>query len=179
MRLGNRELRVAAIVAMGLIGCSGHDVSEELVGEVSQDWSVESCDDAEPNAVYQGIITSLESPSSYNKCHKSYVVDVDDVTPPDDGGSTRGVIISWANSSPLTPQWACEKSWVGGILYRWESDAWEAQTGQVRAYGQSSGTQCLERFVVLWPLEAGEKYRVAATARNQSDDTRSVLIEMY
>lgn len=183
MRLGNRELRVAVIVATGFIGCAGGAApdSGEKIGEALQEWSTESCAAAVANEAFDGAIPPLTSPATYDTCQKNYVVDLRDLLPiatPGTGGSASTLELKWGSpNSPITPQEACEKSWVGGTLfYKSQNDGWLAQGGQVIDHGDSVGLDCVGRKVLLGPLAPGGTYRLVATARTASDATRKISI---
>jgi hypothetical protein len=196
MRLGNRELRVALIVATGFIGCADGTSSgpPERVSEVSQEWGTAACAAATADTTQWVRIPSVLSPQTYNTCKKSYVVDLFEYggAPPDAGatGGSSGsggpsLSVMWSGALPST-QAECEASFLGGIFYRGEFVAspdggsgtwvWGETTGQRKQDGVWSNGSCQIPPVVYSPLAVGESYRVAATARNSLNETRRVSI---
>lgn len=125
-----------------------------------------------------GPPTSIErlSPSSYNTCFRSFVVDIPNLNPifvglkKTEHGRAGRIVATWHGPRPTTQQ-ACESAWSGTIVYKQSGGAWLPLTSDVNHFGQWQGgsTGCLlpgfasdsEGLV----LEPNASYRLAVTMR--------------
>jgi hypothetical protein len=208
--LNERTIWGLVTAAALALGCSGADAGDPSVlengteqggvepgsdgdaeiGSVQQAWSVDSCgrETTAANATFTGKVDPATiSPTTYNTCTKSYVVDINSLQSAYAGKPRSDVPaliqVSWAGAVPTT-QAACEDTEGGAIFYRRSGSSWQALTGQVRSTGQwvsdfFGGFRCELPYASLANPTAGASYRVAATMRNISggNPTRQVSIQ--
>jgi len=189
------------IVALGS-ACSGAE-TEELgaepsadvdlqLGTAQQGWSVISCgrESTTPNVTFDGSIdgSTFTSPASYNKCTKSYILEVHDVAPEASGsGRDANARFDVYDVGALpTNQADCEALGGGAIFYQRSGNAWVALTDQVTSAGRwapglfGGGMTCFPPGVGFegdGGLEEGASYRIAATFRDAANVTRPIRFE--
>jgi hypothetical protein len=164
-------LRVCvSVIGVLLVGCSGGELGPEPsegFGSTAQEWGVVSCAMVEPDVVVTEDLHAY-TPAGYNTCYKSFVVDLHDW----DEESEDFMYVDWADTPPTTRS-ACERAWLGGIVYELVGDEWVQLGPTQHAYGewQSSGICWTPR--ISWTTNdwentlfvEGGSYRFAATAR--------------
>lgn len=174
---------------MGLsVGCgAAPEEGVEDIGSIEAAWAVGACSTVTANATFNNKIDPAHvSPTTYNNCVKSYVVDVTNLSaaytgPGAGGGQDANISASWGDTIPNN-QAACEDLEGGAIFYKRINNQWVAQTGQVYSTGQwVSGpllSFCVPPGASFFDIEAGASYRVAATMRqlSGSNPTRKVRI---
>ena len=163
---------------------------EAELGTVHQAWSVESCgrNTTPANITFTGQVDPAHvSPTTYNTCTKSYVVDINSLSSTYAGKPRAdiqaAVRVRWGSAVPTT-QAACEDTQGGAIFYQRSGSSWLPLTDQVRATGvwarDPFGTfRCTVPEVALQNPTAGVTYRVAATMRliSGTNPTRPVQIQ--
>jgi len=167
---------------------------EEPVRAVEEAFGSSSCGTTTADVTFSGVITSsssmgfgggtngvFTSPSSYDNCFRSYVVDINHLQGSAGNGSGGGsatvsaIKVQWAAEIPTTKA-ACEKAWGGAIFYKKVGASWVDQTGQIDVYGTwaSPSGGCLPPSISSPPaltLTPGDSYRVAATMRPSYADS--------
>jgi len=175
-------------VAFSAAACNGvqpenEDGSQGTTEEALSD----SCANASPDARFTGGIDGVfSSPQTYNRCTKSYVVQIDDLSAEFSGdGDYGGFVISWADSLPNT-QAGCEDLHGGAIIFQKIGDSWiDISGGQISSDGEWVGVVgdldlgCFGPLMEYRGLEAGQSYKIAATMRlnSGSNPTRKVGFE--
>jgi len=171
--------------------------------------SESSCASVTADQTFSGKIDpAFVTPRSYNTCYKGYVIDISNLDPAYAGsGSTADakISVSWADTA-ITSQTVCEANQVAALFYEWDvgggssgatvAGGSSVTTGGTVVGGPGVGWVFLKREaeygvwnpalgggctlgVSLADLVAGKTYRVAATARTPSNDTRKVSIGTY
>ncbi|HTV22341.1 MAG TPA: hypothetical protein VMG12_26820 [Polyangiaceae bacterium] len=194
---GCSALGFGLLIATLMSACSDAPIDEpsadeeQQIGIAQQPWSVVSCgrESTTPNVTFQGRIdlSSFTSPTSYNKCTKSYVVDVFDVAPDASGSGRDGnAFFDVRDAGPIpTNQADCEALEGGAIFYQRSGNAWVALTDQVVSAGRWApglfgGMVCFPPAVSFegdGGLEEGASYRIAATYRNAAGVTRPIRFD--
>jgi hypothetical protein len=186
MQFSSRILLV--IVATGATACVGQGPSDdESVRSVEPEWSSGSCGTTSANITFLGQIDPAHfSPETYNRCTKSYIVDLRVLSaaytgPGDGGGPAAHLQVSFGGGPPGTRA-ACEDLEGGAIFYKRVGNQWIDQTGQMYSTGtwfQGGGLAlCFPPAAAFFDIAAGESYRIAATMRNISNGnpTRTIAI---
>ena len=204
--VGPRSARlvIAGLGALTLATCSDDQPVSPDIGRAAEAFSQVSCGDSSlsPNRWFPYFVDPTDvSDRTYNKCHKSWIVDIHTLHPAytgsgAGGGSDAAIVVNWADTPPANAA-ACAATGLAAILYE---DQPVSQPGG--AGGQSSpGTGGAQGFpsghwvvlaekhstptwiaggcqnsVAFTGMVAGKTYRVAATARAADDTTRKVGI---
>ncbi len=189
------------LVALGC-ACSGAEIEEpeaqdpadgeQELGTARQAWSVIACgrESTTPNVTFDGFIDgfSFTSPTVYNRCTKSFILEVHDVDAAYAGsGRDANARFEVVDVGPLPQNQAdCEQLGGGAIFYQRSSDAWVPLTEQVTASGRwapglfGGGMTCFPPAVSFegdGGLEEGATYRIAATYRNGANVTRPIRFD--
>ena len=197
MRVKPYEL--STIVALTLVACASEPPLEGTPTATREAFGVSSCSTATADTQLAqvggfgplggsappgaggfgtgGAPSSFEqtSPSTYNTCTRTYVIDIPNLNPIFSGtrktpsGRDGRIRATWKGPLPFT-QAACQALWTGAIVYKMVGGAWVSQTGQIDAYGEWGGDGCVPpafssdlHGVVL---EANAAYRLAVTMRS-------------
>lgn len=186
MRVGYGVIGFAGVVA-----CSNGDSSSpDQIGREESFLSAAAC--AAVTADYvrgYAVASPIVSPQSYNKCGKSFVVDVRSLSSSYALAHSK-LKVDWADL-PFVGPWTCEHASVSAIFYQWIPDDagapppsggggypptgaghWEVMS-EVHQFGTYSVDHC--SFTVEQEgLVAGKTYRMAASALNSAGDTRKL-----
>jgi hypothetical protein len=175
-------------IAMGVTACGVRDPSDdESVELVKPAWSSGSCGTTSANITFSGQIDPAHfSPETYNRCTKSYIVDLQSLSsaytgPGAGGGPSAHLQVSFGAGPPGTRA-ACEDLEGGAIFYKRMGNQWIDQTGQMYSTGtwfEGGGLAfCFPPGAAFFDIAAGESYRIAATMRNISNGnpTRTIAI---
>ena len=197
-----RQWLMASVVGCAVFatGC-GTNESEDI-GSSQAALSESSCASVTADQTFSGKIDpAFVTPRSYSTCYKGYVIDISNLDPAYAGsGETADakISVSWADTA-ITSQTVCEVSQVAALFYEWDvggGNSVATAAGSTVVGGPGAGWAFLEREaeygvwnpvlgggcslgVSLADLVAGKTYRVAATARTPSNDTRKVSIGTY
>ena len=177
-----------ATIAMTATACAEQGPSEdESARSAAPEWSSASCGTTSASTTFFGQIDPTHlSPETYNKCTKSYIVDLRILSaaytgPGAGGGPAAHLQVSFGGGNAGTRA-ACEDLEGGAIFYRRVGSQWIDQTGQIYSTGtwiQGGGLAfCLPPEAAFFDIAAGESYRIAATMRNISNGnpTRAIAI---
>lgn len=162
-----------------LSGCGATDGGENL-GSMDQAFGSAACAAVSPNATFASKIDpATVSPTSYNNCFRSYVVDITALDAAytgagSGGGADARINVGWEGAAP-TNQADCEKTLTGVIYYKKVGSSWIDQTGEIDAAGVWFGgaLAVCNVPIVSSPitLQAGAGYRIAATVRADLNST--------
>jgi hypothetical protein len=175
-----------AICMIPVLGCVAETASEDRndVGEVFQAIGSE-CAAASATAMFVGG-ANYTSPQTYDttNCYKAVVIDIDKYSADFLGnyGSGRpgGTYINWKDAVPVT-QSACNDSWVRADLFHWLNNTWIYDYPKDSHGTWISGdlfTGCFlpETSFTSIDLQAGNTYRIAATARTSATSSAPTRI---
>jgi hypothetical protein len=170
--------KFAAIAVMALsAGCSagGEPQSGENVG-MSQDATSEaSCATVTPSASYTGGY-SIVSPGSYNKCTKTYVVDVSNLSSEYTGTGNcgdAGFDVGYGGSA-LSPT-DCVNTELRSIMYHQVSGSWVVMHDDDVFGVVGPFNECMLSFRQTGTV-TGNSYRIAATSRDVNGNTLPLAI---
>jgi hypothetical protein len=170
---------LAPLLVSFVLGCSAEPLPAEDVGSSQQAFSTAECASLGANATQSDGFWH-ESPRTYNKCYKGYIVDLLNYAGNDYWNV--GSRVEWNDTVPTT-QAACEALWMAAIIYE------TTPSGNVGldirnsngVWTQIAGWQpfCIGPGVDVGDImQAGGNYRVAVSARtsqSSSAPTRSVF----
>ncbi|HEX2669667.1 MAG TPA: hypothetical protein VHM25_02290, partial [Polyangiaceae bacterium] len=175
-------------VIFGVAACGGESAQSEGFSGVAEEALSDSCAGAGVDATRTGAIDpEIVSPQTYNRCTKSYVVEVDNVSaayagPGSGGGPPGRVEIRWADTFTNT-QAGCEDLHGAAIIFKWNGSSWtnvygsNVQLSSDGAWLASLGF-CAPPIISFNDVEEGASYKIAATMRLNSgtNPTRKVGI---
>ena len=149
------------------------------LGTIEQGWSTR-CTGSTPSYVAHGSFAECHvSPSYYNSCYKSYIVELLD---PENGAN----YFSAEFPEPATTREECEKRFLG-VIYHTRADAlgqggvhWDTDwrfPQRVKVFGTwaSSWGECIDPWVVLETSDSYAGYRYTLTARTRDSSSAPVV----
>ncbi|AUX27521.1 uncharacterized protein SOCEGT47_081130 [Sorangium cellulosum] len=166
---------VASMAATAIAGCTAQvedDAVPEDVAQAEQAFDVVTCGIDPPTATFVGGIDYLSN-RSYNDCYKGLILDVTNYetgfTPKPPGNSYLLTKVTWADAYPGNEA-ACESLWMEAYLYKEVNGVMVHQQTETRHGAWTDLFGCLVGYptISFTGLDAGAKYRVAATAREGS-----------
>jgi len=182
---------VALATLLGTLGVACSDAGNEGGGEpeglqlgvAEQPFAEVACgrESVTPNLSVNGSLgEGIVSPTSYNKCTKSFIVDLHDLDASEAGTGTlhdAGFTVDDLGPQPSTPE-ECVGVESAIIVYERVDGRWEAlERGDSAGFFIAGPPDfCFppnSRFV---GVEAGKTYRIAATVRDSGNNTRRLRI---
>jgi hypothetical protein len=154
------------------------------LGVAQQAFSEVSCgrDSVTPHLSVNGSLgDGIISPASYNKCTKSYIVDLNDLDASEAGTGTShdaGFRVTDVGPRPVGAD-ACNAIEAGIIVYERVDGRWEAlERNQAPGFFVAGPPDlCFSARASFFGVEAGKTYRIAATVRDIDNNTRSLRID--
>ena len=169
-------------VAVSSAACGGQPAQEDGSLSVADEALSDSCATAGTDASFEGFIDPAHiSPRTYNRCTKSYIVNVNNLS---DDYAGQGQFfpgrfeIRYADGLTDTAE-GCADLEAGAIVFIKSGSTWVNISGHLTATGTWTGVfGCLPPQIDFSNIVAGQSYRVAATARliSGSNPTRKVSI---
>jgi hypothetical protein len=192
MKMSKFGSSVALATLLGWFGVACSDAGNEggvepegmQLGVAQQAFSEVSCgrDSVTPHLSVNGSLgDGIISPASYNKCTKSYIVDLNDLDASEAGTGT--LHDAGFRVTDLGPGGggadACNAIEAGIIVYERVNGRWEALERR-QAHGffvPGPPDLCFPARVSFFGVEAGKTYRIAATVRDIDNNTRTLRID--
>jgi hypothetical protein len=194
--------------ALSMAACAPNQQTDTAFDQSDQAFSESSCGSSTllANRLFASFVDPTDvSVRTYNKCTKSWIVDIESLSsaytgPGAGGGGPATISVTWADS-PLQTEASCTSSGVSAILYQ-QVVAGGGEGGTTGADGGLPGTGGFQMSSLSWMslgrqdsagvwgggllgcqigvgftgMVAGATYRVAATARAADNTTRRVGI---
>jgi len=184
----NVWIGVTAVLAGLVSACSDAPVDQLTedgeLGTATQAFATVACgrESVTPHATFEGSLPAdFVSPQSYNKCTKSFIVDLFNL---DAHQAQTGIIhdsgfeVGYRGPAP-TNRAECEAMGAGIIVYERVDDAWVALERVDTTGFFIEGfpiTGCFGPGAAFHGVEAGKSYRIAGTVRDGANVTQPMLI---
>ena len=175
-------------VAVSSAACGGQPEQVDGTVGVADEALSDSCGNGGNDGSFSGFIDpGVTSPQTYNRCTKSYVVDVNNLSPeyadPGDGtGGPSRFQVAWGDTYTNTEA-GCNNLSGAAIIFLKSGNSWvDISGGQISAYGNwidGGGIAfCDTPQIEFFNIVAGQSYRIAATMRlnSGSNPTRKVQV---